>query len=170
MNNPDQTTANFREALSRLGAAVNIVTTDGPAGRHGLTASAVCSVSDSPPTILVCVNQSAGAHAYLLQNRVLCVNMLAGRHEALSNHFGKRGVDVDQRFSGAQWKPLATGAPALVGAVASLDCEISDIKNVGTHSVIFCTVKHIELADEPESLIYFNRNYHHLGMPAAAAG
>ena len=31
--------------MSRLGAAVNIITTDGPAGRAGFTASAVCGVT-----------------------------------------------------------------------------------------------------------------------------
>ncbi|WP_198511682.1 flavin reductase, partial [Bacillus subtilis] len=46
----------FRNAMSRLGAAVNIITTEGPAGRAGFTASAVCSVTDSPPTLLVCLN------------------------------------------------------------------------------------------------------------------
>ena len=35
--------------MARLGAAVNVVTTDGPAGRYGFTASAVCSVTDDPP-------------------------------------------------------------------------------------------------------------------------
>ena len=40
----------FRNAMARLGAAVNIITTDGPAGRAGFTASAVCSVTDTPQT------------------------------------------------------------------------------------------------------------------------
>lgn len=43
----------FRDAMARLGSAVNIITTDGPAGRAGFTASAVCSVTDTPPTLLV---------------------------------------------------------------------------------------------------------------------
>jgi len=47
----------FRDAMARLGAAVNIVTTDGTAGRAGFTASAVCSVTDDPPTLLVCLNR-----------------------------------------------------------------------------------------------------------------
>lgn len=38
----------FRDAMARLGSAVNIITTDGPAGRAGFTASAVCSVTDAP--------------------------------------------------------------------------------------------------------------------------
>ncbi|RYF64988.1 MAG: FMN reductase, partial [Comamonadaceae bacterium] len=37
--------ADYRNAMSRLGAAVNIITTDGPAVRAGFTASAVCSVT-----------------------------------------------------------------------------------------------------------------------------
>jgi Conserved protein/domain typically associated with flavoprotein oxygenases, DIM6/NTAB family len=41
----------FRNAMARLGSAVNIITTDGPAGRAGFTASAVCSVTDTPPTL-----------------------------------------------------------------------------------------------------------------------
>ena len=41
----------YREAMARLGAAVNVITTDGPGGRAGFTASAVCSVTDTPPTL-----------------------------------------------------------------------------------------------------------------------
>ncbi len=159
----------FREALSRLGAAVNIITTSGPAGRHGITASAVCSVSDDPPTILVCINRHSGAHDHFLTNRVLCVNILAGRHESLSGHFGRRGTTPEERFSGADWQSLTTGAPALVGAVANLDCTVEDVKVVGTHSVLFCAVRHIEMAELPEGLIYFDRHYHHLGGRMAMA-
>src|SRR3977135_409266 len=41
----------FREAMSRLGAAVHVVTTAGPAGKTGFTATAVCSGSDAPPAL-----------------------------------------------------------------------------------------------------------------------
>ena len=51
------TRQDFRDAMARLGAAVNIITTGGPAGRGGFTASAVCSVTDEPPTLLVCMNR-----------------------------------------------------------------------------------------------------------------
>ena len=153
----------YREAMSRLGAAVNIITTDGPAGRHGLTASAVCSVTDTPPTLLVCVNRSAGAHDVLKRNGALCVNVLAGRHEALSGDFGRRGVAPEQRFSGGSWTRLATGAPVLRDAVASLDCRVAQVTEMGTHSVFFCVVEGIAAAPMPEGLIYFNRIYHHLG-------
>ena len=41
----------FKNAMSFLSSAVNVVTTMGDAGRHGFTASAVCSVTDTPPTL-----------------------------------------------------------------------------------------------------------------------
>ena len=47
----------FRDAMALLPTAVNVITTNGPSGTHGFTASAVCSVTDTPPTLLVCMNQ-----------------------------------------------------------------------------------------------------------------
>lgn len=159
----------FREAMSRLGAAVNIVTTDGPAGLHGLTASAVCSVTDKPPTLLVCVNRLAGAYSVLSENGVLCVNVLASRHQRLSDLFGRRGTTVDERFAGAAWGVLETGSPVLADAAVSLDCRISQITEIGTHSVFFCEVVAIAIGSEPEGLIYFNRTYHGLAPALSRA-
>ncbi len=67
----------FRDDMARLGAAVNIITTDGTAGRACFTASAVCSVTDTPPTLLVCLNRSASVWSVFDANRQLCVNTLA---------------------------------------------------------------------------------------------
>jgi flavin reductase len=156
----------FRDAMSRLGAAVNIVTTDGPAGRHGLTASAVCSVTDAPPTLLVCINRAASAHGALKANGALCVNILAGRHEPLSADFGRSGATPEQRFARGSWTSLVTGAPVLIDAVASFDCSIATVAERGTHSVFFCEVQEIVSGANPEVLIYFNRLYHRIGSTA----
>ncbi len=83
MNIVDQQT--FRDAMSCMGAAVNIITTDGPAGRAGFTASAVCSVTDTPPTLLVCLNRGASVWPAFNENRTLCVNTLSAGQEPLSN-------------------------------------------------------------------------------------
>ncbi|PLP28243.1 FMN reductase, partial [Klebsiella pneumoniae] len=80
--------ASFRDAMAHVGAAVNIITTDGPAGRAGFTASAVCSVTDTPPTLLVCLNRSASVWPVFSEHHTLCVNTLAAGQEALSTLFG----------------------------------------------------------------------------------
>ncbi len=102
----------FRDAMSRLGAAVNIVTTDGPAGLAGFTASAVCSVTDSPPTLLVCLNRNASVWPVFQANGQLCVNTLAAGHEALSGLFGGK-TPMEARFAAAR---LATRRDGLSAA------------------------------------------------------
>ena len=72
----------YREAMARLGAAVNVITTDGPGGRAGFTASAVTSVTDTPPTLLVCANRANDSYPAMKENGVLCVNTLTPAQEA----------------------------------------------------------------------------------------
>lgn len=150
----------FRNGMSRLGAAVNLITTDGAAGRHGITVSAVCSVTDTPPTLLVCINRNAYAHDAFIANHVLCVNVLADGHQDLSRRFARwTGED---RFAGAEWDRLATDAPVLQGAAVAFDCRIVDNQPKGTHSVLFCEVLATRLSDEPGGLIWFDRAFHPL--------
>ncbi|CAI2404842.1 NADH-dependent FMN reductase RutF [Serratia proteamaculans] len=156
----------FRDAMARLGSAVNIITTDGPAGRAGFTASAVCSVTDTPPTLLVCLNRSASVYSVFKQNQTLCVNTLAAEHESLSNLFGGK-TPMDLRFSAARWSTLATGSPILHGAVVSFDCLISQIVSVGTHDILFCQAVALTRNDDSHGLAYFDRRYHALPKQAA---
>ncbi len=73
--------------MSRLGAAVHVVTTAGPAGKSGFTATAVCSVSDQPATLLVCLNRGSSSAPILAQNGVFCVNTLGASEEKLADMF-----------------------------------------------------------------------------------
>lgn len=152
----------FREGMSRLGAAVSLITSEGPEGRHGMTASAVCSITDDPPTLLVCVNRTNRSHDVFNGNGNLCVNVLAGRHQALSNAFAGRVGDAE-RFQAGEWITLATGAPVLADAVVAFDCRLVERRAIGTHSVFYARVEAIHLGDGPaEALIWFDRAYHPL--------
>ncbi|MQY43997.1 flavin reductase [Epibacterium sp. SM1969] len=157
-----QKQTDFREGMSRMGAAVNLITSDGEAGRHGLVASAVCSVTDAPPTLLICVNRNSFVHDKFLQNGVLCVNVLTAGHQELSGHFARYVEGVD-RFSFGTWKTLETGSPVLVDANVSFDCRIGSVIEQGSHSVMFCEVKAVSLAEKIDrGLVYFSRDYHRL--------
>ncbi|SCC42639.1 NADH-dependent FMN reductase RutF [Kosakonia oryziphila] len=155
----DSTT--FRDAMACVGAAVNIITTDGPAGRAGFTASAVCSVTDSPPTLLVCLNRSASVWPVFSNNQALCVNTLAAGQESLSNLFGGK-TPMDERFAAARWLQGETGCPRLADALASFDCHISQVVSVGTHDILFCQIVDISRHPTPEGLVWFDRRYHAL--------
>lgn len=148
----------YRDAMARLGAAVTIVTTDGAAGQAGFAATAVCSVSDNPPMLLVCLNKGSSAYPAVLANQAVCVNILSNEHEALSRLFGGK-TPVSERFAAANWHRTETGCLRLEGALASFDCRISSIADGGSHDVLFCTVNAIEVRDDGQGLIYFDRSY-----------
>lgn len=158
----------FRDAMARLGAAVNVVTTTGPDGPCGLTASAVCSVTDDPPTLLLCINRESELNEVFKESGVLCVNTLAASQEELSPLFaGFTGVAQAARFEIGKWTTLQTGAPVLEGAVVSFDCRIAQSTEVGTHTVFFCEVEAIRAGGAHEGLIYFGRSYHRIIVEAA---
>jgi flavin reductase len=153
--------------MAGLGAAVHIITTDGPAGRAGFTASAVCSVTDAPPTLLVCLNRSASVHATFDAHTGLCVNTLAAGQEGLSALFGGR-TPMAERFAAANWLTLASGAPVLEGALAAFDCRIVGRSTVSTHDVMYCEVLDIRHRPSADALVYFGRRYHALAAAAPA--
>ena len=150
----------FREAMSRLGTAVHVVTTDGPNGKTGFTATAVCSVSDTPPTLLVCLNRGATSMPILRGNGVFCVNTLRAGDEMIADIFaGRTKVARDERFNTGQWSPLATGSPALMSAVVALDCRVIEIKAVASHDIYFGMVEAIHSGAPGAALVYHDRAY-----------
>lgn len=161
----DVSATSFREGMSCLGAAVSLITSGGPEGRHGMTASAVCSITDSPPTLLVCVNQKNRSHDVFNGNGNLCVNVLAEQHIALADTFAGRGDTT--RFESGTWTTLATGAPVLADAMVAFDCRIIERRTIGTHSVFYARVIGMLNSEQAaETLIWFDRRYHVLKAAA----
>lgn len=128
----------YRDAMACLGSAVNIITTDGPGGRAGFTASAVCSVTDAPPTLLVCLNRSASVHQAFTQNQVLCVNTLADCHESLSGLFGGK-----RRWSSALPPPNGQVLPPVHRSSPTRWCRLTAPlrRSPASAPTIFCFVK-----------------------------
>jgi cob(II)yrinic acid a,c-diamide reductase len=155
----------YRDGMARFAGAVHIVTTDGPAGRAGFTASAACSVTDDPPTLLVCLNRASQLHSTFLENGVFCLNTLAGDQRELSELFARHGgVPMQKRFAPRRWEKFNTGAPVLRDALACFDCRVTDVKEVGTHWVLFGAVQDIRMSSGPSALLYLHRAYRTLSF------
>jgi flavin reductase len=150
----------FREAMSRLGAAVHVITTDGPAGKAGTTATAVCSVTDAPPMLLVCLNRRSQTNPAVLQNGVFCVNTLGHSGAEIADLFaGRTGIQGADRFATGEWSVLATGSPVLTGAAVAFDCRIIEVRSVGSHNVFFGAVEMVRLGPTGPVLVYHERSY-----------
>ena len=159
--------ADFRNAMSFLTSAVSVVTTADMSNRYGFTASAVCSVTDTPPTLLVCMNKASSSHSHFVKNKILTVNVLSAQQEHLSKAFSSK-MTAEERFQQGVWTELETGAPVLEDALVNFDCEIDQIQEVGTHTVFMCRIVAIQQGQQEQSLVYFNRAYHHVGLTEIA--
>jgi flavin reductase len=154
----------FRDGMSRLAAAVNIVTSMDGDRPCGFTASAVLSVTDAPPTLLVCINRESQSYPSVRRSGIVCVNTLGARHEALSKLFAGGVKDMDARFAAAEWTYGITGAPILSDAVVAFDCRVNDVVSVGTHGVFLCSVEAMHRGEEQDGLVYFNRKFRGLDL------
>lgn len=165
----DDLRAEFLQGMSLVASTVNVVTTDGSAGRFGVTVSAMTSVSaDTPkPTLLVCVNQSSSGAAPILENGNFCVNILHEAQSEISDIFAGRSGPPAQRFETGSWIKGPTGAPILEGALVSFDCRLETSKLMGTHHIFIGSVEHVAFGCTGKPLIYAQRAY---GRPMHLAG
>ncbi|WP_374833760.1 flavin reductase [Paenochrobactrum pullorum] len=152
--------ATFRNGMSRLGSAVNITSTLSDGKRYGFTASAVCSVSDAPATLLVCINRSSSCFHAFENTRHFCVNTLMPGQEDISNLFGGRVVTpMEERFDRHDWKEGVTGAPVLDTASVSFECELTNAVDEATHRILFGRVIAMRENEKSGTLLYCMRRY-----------
>jgi len=127
----------FKHGMRQLGGAVTVVTTADGDSRAGLTATAVTSLSAEPPRLIACINRAGTTYETLSRGRVICVNLLCVQDRALAEQFaGMDGSPESQRFNSDRWTVLETGAPVLEGALASFDCRVDSVLDVGSHGVV----------------------------------
>jgi len=134
--------APYLSAMSGAVTGVNIVTTDGPAGRFGLTVSSMASVSAEPPLLLIAVNRRSPLLAALLENGVFGVSALGVHHAELADTFAGRprsGVPYD--FAAARWRCAPSGVPLVADAAAQFDCRVSSVTDAGTHAIVVGAVE-----------------------------
>ena len=159
MTKPPVRVEDFVAAMGLAATGVSVVTTDGPAGRFGLTVSAVSSVSAEPPLVLVCINRRSPAMAAVEANGVFAVNLLSAAHRAYAETFSGRpreGSPFD--FSNHDWRDGETGLPLVTDATAIFECEMHDRLDAGTHRIFIGRVvaAHSGAADP---LVYCNRAF-----------
>lgn len=152
----------FLSGMSQAACTVNVVTTDGPQGRAGVTVSAMSSVSaDTPkPALLVCVHHLSAAAQAVIGNGVFCVNVLRDDQAHISDTFaGRLRTEDGDKFSCAEWTTETTGAPRVIDPLVAFDCTVLSSQKIGTHYIFLGSVEDIFEAESGSPLIYANRSY-----------
>lgn len=152
--------AAFRALMRNVPGQVTIIATGPPGHRRGLTATAVCALSDDPPTVLVCVNRLVGAHDTIIENGVFSVNALSAAQREIAVMFsGRPGIKGERRFKTGEWSEGVSGAPVLKHAVCTLECRMADYRPAATHTIFFGEVIAGTCQIEGHPLLYFRGDY-----------
>lgn len=152
----------FIGGMSHAASTVNVVTTDGPAGRGGVTVSAMSSVSaDAPrPTLLVCVHHQSPVAQQIIANGVFAVNVLKDDQAYIADAFAGRFRDqLEDKFDCCDWAAMRSGAPRVRDPLVAFDCHVISAERVGTHHVFFGEVDDVFIGDGGSPLIYARRGY-----------
>jgi flavin reductase (DIM6/NTAB) family NADH-FMN oxidoreductase RutF len=147
----------FKAAMRCLTGHVCLVTTCSADGqRSGLTATAVCSVSAEPPTLLVCVNRSSASSSAIRDAGRFAVNVLGKSSTALANRFASP-LAPEEKFAEGRWNTLDTGAPVLAQALASFDCRLERVIEAGTHLVLFGAIDAVQITPADDTPLLYAR-------------
>jgi flavin reductase (DIM6/NTAB) family NADH-FMN oxidoreductase RutF len=157
-------------AMGRHVSSVCIIAAEHGGKRHGLTATAVVSITAEPPRLLVAVNKNGHSHRAISQSKAFCVNVLAESQQQIAMVFaGMLGSDAD-RFKSGEWSTMATGSPALKGAVAVFDCVLAEQVEQSSHTLFFGDVVAVSSDMRHEPLLYGSRRFRNLARPGQQAG
>jgi len=146
----------FRNALGSFASGVTAVTTKDANGKLlGITVSAFCSVSLSPPMVLICIEKTAGCHYAFEESNVFVVNILREGEAETSELFASV---IDNKFEEIDYSLGIDGVPILTNALATLECRVKFSYHGGDHSIFVGEVENVSV-DDGSPLMYFRGNY-----------
>lgn len=144
----------FKSVMRRFAASVNVITSiDGPT-MNGMTATAVCSVSADPPSLLVIVNRTNRSHPVISRSGVFAVNVLSSDQEDLAGHFAAKAPDP---FANIDYRVGTTGCPLICDADATLECEVVQETDYGTHTIFIGRIVTCDVASKAPLLYHEGR-------------
>ena len=153
----DRLNEQFRRAMRRVAATVNVISLNVHGRPLGITATAVSSLSMEPPSILACINRAAAVHASMADMANFRVNILHRDQEEIARMFADRNME-DLRFA-AGWELAPDLPPRLIDAQASVLCRRIDHHQFGTHSIFIGVIEDVSVREDVSPLLYWNGRY-----------
>jgi flavin reductase (DIM6/NTAB) family NADH-FMN oxidoreductase RutF len=146
----------FRQAMRYLASGVSILAAGTGDDRAAITATSVTSLSVEPPTLLICIARSSSLAPVLQRYRHFSANFLSASQQDLAGRFaGRGGVNGRERFDAGDWISLVSGAPVLANALASVDCDVEEIIDRNTHSIVIGRVLAVRTEGGVEALAHW---------------
>jgi flavin reductase (DIM6/NTAB) family NADH-FMN oxidoreductase RutF len=146
----------FRRACALFATGVAVLSTRGADGTpHGLTVNAFCSLSLTPPLVLVAVDRVCSLLETFEKSGHFALNFLSQSQRDLSVRFSEI---PEGRFTGVSWSPGVEGAPLLDGVIGSIECRTTRIIDAGDHRALIGEVIAATVG-EGDPLVFFRSMY-----------
>jgi flavin reductase (DIM6/NTAB) family NADH-FMN oxidoreductase RutF len=152
----------FRSVLGQFGSGMTIVTLYHEGRKHGITVSSFCSLSLTPPLILVCIDCRSQSHELMQKTENFAVNILAEDDEWIARQFASR---VNDKFANLSTHRGVIDAPLLDTALAILECQLVDLLPGGDHSIFVGKVLAAKENNDARPLLYHKSKFHHIPRP-----
>ena len=151
----------FRKVMGHFVTGITVVTTLQDGRPRGITVNALTSVSLEPPLVVVALDRRRFITPSVHETGRYAVNVLSEDQQALSDCFAGAAVEPSRDdFCGAAWTPGPTGLPLLDGAIATLECTVTETFQAGDHELVVARVDSLGNAEpHPMPLLYYRRQY-----------
>lgn len=146
---------NFRKVMRSLAGTVTVISTENEGALYGFTATAVCSVCAEPATLMIAVNRSTRTYPHILAKGAFTVNVIADDQREVAERFGTKADDL---FAQIPHRLTPNGVPMISDAAAVMVCSVSEMVDVGTHTIFFGRIEQTEVSGKPP-LVYYDGNY-----------
>lgn len=141
--------------MRQLAAGVTVVTTMHEDRPQGMTATSFNSVSLDPMLVQVSLAQDSRTHGALVGSGLFAVNLLASDQLEIARLFAS---PLEERFTDLTTTDGATGVPLIAGALAGLECRVTEELPGGDHTIFVGEVLHAHLS-EGEPLVHYDTRY-----------
>ncbi|MCL4798572.1 MAG: flavin reductase family protein [Burkholderiales bacterium] len=147
----------LRRAFGTFTTGVTVIGARSEDGRLvGMTANSFTSVSLHPPLVLFCPARSLAAFDVYSTARHFSVSVLPAHGEASSNRFARTNT---AKWESEPHRVGKTGAPLLLGALASFECEVVARHDGGDHLIVVGRVAYLQATETGEPLVFFRSRY-----------
>jgi flavin reductase (DIM6/NTAB) family NADH-FMN oxidoreductase RutF len=150
----------FTNAMRALVGNCSVITVGEGDDRSGLVVTSAISLSADPPLLLACVNRSSSSWPLLDKYRRFGWSSLGAGHQKVAESFsGFGGIKGAARYEGADWEIEASGAHLLKGAPAAFDCEVDEMIDRATHSIVIGRISAVRECANAGALVYWNGKF-----------
>ena len=150
----------FKLSMQLLTSSVAVITSSYEGVRCGMTATAVCSLTADPPSLLVCVNRNAHTYSPIMDSRKFCVNILAQDQADVAQVFAGSSDDPQDKFLRAgTWTASSSGMPVLEGCLLSFSCRVEKWLNTKTHAALVGLIHEVRVNADADALLYARRQF-----------